>query len=717
MANIIKLLGQLLGGAAFFLFFISLILGRADMTNESAVVFTASLLFFSSRYVIMFILMTSYGKTHVFQAMVVTTGCLIWFMIALLSPYTLKSHVFIILVEAITLLLVALFWYGNFFRLCNFSTVKQTIINRAKNNRGCLICVIYTLLLSLSTLKWIPIWEDLQFTKDLIVNREFDFTPSSIGLINGTMSEPVILLLFPGIEISGANPYLSIRFCILLYLLIDSVLIYFLFKKMLPSLSNIELTIISLAFLSYTPIIGTQSPNPDYIGILVLISMVFFFYYKYYFLFLINAFLLCLTKETLAVLYAGFVMGIVINWIIRKNNDNIKSYFRHFLILLLPVIMWFAILCLPRLMTGTFQASEIFGREIENSAEEEGMEQQNDEDNTDKGLNHIIGSIDSIAKPKQSTNGFYSRYPFEVSKLVEMFAFHFLWIPFLLVLLFLNKRTLRSLTYMLPVVFAIVFTTIINCVIHTYDIYRNVVPGNILVLIVSFVVICFNIEKKSLRNRFIIIIGVLFVIEQFMVIDPLTLFNRDVYSSGNGKIVYLDTENNKNLYISPMIQINRQSYEYGNFIEAILKAIDYDEKTLIIIPEMKEKENSMSMRGVFGKGFWYDKKQKKLITIPDMSEAKIDIQWGSLSYNGDVNIVGKDKSEIIFDRVFLIIFPFIDNEYYIEALFYQELEMISSQEVKYGDWIATVIELKDIDLFYLEKRMEEEESNNLLCTS
>ncbi|MCR4657350.1 MAG: hypothetical protein K5770_14170 [Lachnospiraceae bacterium] len=715
MSNTRKDLGRMLSIAGYLLIFLSMAVGRADLKTTSSVLFGMSLLLISVRYVTDIIYNVSYGKGHILQAVIVITGFVFWFGIALISPFTEKKHVLIIILEAATLFIMAFFWYRQLIRKDILKDLNRITVKRIRYNWGIIVCIAYTLAMSLGTLKWIPIWDDLVYTNALVDARDFDFILPDIDLLDGHLSYAVNILLFPGVHMSRTNPYFGIRIILLFYLLIDSVLIYFIFKKLLPSLSNIEITILSVVFLSFAPVIGIQSPNLDYIGMILLIAMVFFYYYGYHYMFMISAILLCFTKEPLALLYGGFLAGMLLKEKIIRRGESKRSCTPKVLLFSMPLIMWliiFSIFAVKGSADGSYNPQKIWGSLGIQDSEQDDSSEGMDKEKVVKGPEQIIGEIDSIHESIQSKNGVHSRYPYVISKLIEMFVFHFLWIPFSLMLIFYsvrNLKNLKNLTELSPIISAIIIAGITNCVCRTDDIYRNVVAGSILVLIVSLTGVCLFIKKRTLRNRLLIILCVLFNIEHYTIIDPATLFNRDVYNSGDGKIVYLDSDSSKDILISPVIQVNRQGYDYGNLIETVLKKINYDENTLVLVPEMNDKRNIETIRGVYyGGGLWYDAEKKKLITMPCMSEDKTEVLWGNFAYNGDVTVIGRDKSEVSFDRVFLILFPFLDNERYIEGIFFQDLKLKSAQNIHYNTWSATAIELKDIDIYYLEKKIERE---------
>ncbi|MCR4657351.1 MAG: hypothetical protein K5770_14175 [Lachnospiraceae bacterium] len=818
--KILKKSGQSLGYIAYMILFCSIVSQRVNMADASRWMLVISLVLMSARYIADIVFCTTYGRSHICQAVIVSVGIVIWFVIALISPYTEKNNFAVIVLEAVMLLLMSFFWCRQFVHHCVGENISQWAVEGIKKNWGVVVCVLYTLLMSLGTLKWIPLWDEGYYTDSLLDARYFDFTVSNINLLCGHLSYGVNAILFPAIQFNVTDPYLCIRLWILLYLLADAALSFFLFRKLIPSISNLDVTIISVVFLSFVPIIGMQSPNLDYIGIVVLIGMLFFYYYEYWYLFILSSLIFCFTKEPLAVLYAGFLLGIFITNLIGKRYNNLKGYILSTIFFSLPFVIWLVIFSIPTVMgivTGNYQSSSIWGmkigdNEMYNNEEEQydvdvqeyimentdvpdpgSLEEQDsvkeqinitddtavtEEINTDghiaeaqndppespdmsepvntdpqpvpeayadnTGNNTYAKETDTDTKDNSDdtelsgkeeiydeegednknlsignlqvrsgdvTNGFFFSQSYVVSKLNEMLSFHFLWIPLLLLLVICDIRLFRRLKSLIPVFLAIVSYAAINCIFHTYDEYRYVMTGSVLVLLLSLTGLSVRIRNKTVLNGFFIALGVLFVVEQFTVIDPATMYRRDVYSSGNGKFVYLDNNNIEDLYISPAIQTNRQGYEYGNFIEKILATIDYDESTLLLIPEMKFHPNTVSMRGTFVEGFSYDKQNNKLVTLSSMSEGKTKIHWGRLDLSGGVEILGEDKSQASFDRVFLLAFPFLDNDDYIQAVYNLDLKMKSSRDVEYGTWAAKAIELEDIDLFYLEKKMEQEESD------
>jgi hypothetical protein len=405
--------------------------------------------------------------------------------------------------------------------------------------------------------------------------------------------------------------------------------------------------------------------------------------------------MLCFTKEPMVVLYAGFAFGVFVKELVenrgetRGENRGYGAILKRGLLLALPAVIWLAVFVTPAVMNriGAGKAeAEVWGVSAD----------RNDD-----------GTVEQ--KVKDSNNGFFIDRQYISSKIYETFVFNFLWIPealFLALLIIKHKnreRIRKCLLSFLPLIFATAGIVAIGCVYHTYDEYRYVMQGSFMLALMSLSGICILMGSKIAGYVSMSVITVLFMVQQYYMTDPLTMRKGDVYDSGRGSFIYL--EKGSDLYMSPVIQVNRQGFDLIMLLQKILAEIDYDSKTLVLVPEMKEKENVKSLRGVlYQEQFWYDPVKKKLITMPDMAEGKTEVLWGKIAYNGDVNgFIGRDRSEIEYDRVFLIEYPFTDDEGYLEGLELQEAEVVSEREIHYNTWSAVVKELDNIDILFLER--------------
>ena len=683
--------GCLLRNAGYALAVVSLILGRAKIVYASVFFQAAALIIVTVGYAADTAMKVKYEGRRVYEGMALSSLGFLMLIILLVSPYSDKSHILIIAAESVMLTFSVFFWAIQYKSMSGRKETTERIKAYIRNNPGVYVSVIFSVVFSLDSLKWIPIWDDHIYAQRILGLSKWDFTLAKLKRLAGHLSYGADLMFLPGAALRGGNGYLALRICLLIYILAASVLIYFIVSFLAPKISKTGKTLLTIACISFTPFLGMQNTDLDHCAVIILVFVIFAYYYRLDALFFIASIMLCFTKEPMVVLYAGFAFGAFVKELAesRREKSGYGPVVKRGLWLVLPAVVWFSVFITPTVMNhiGAGRAeAEIWGVSV--SQNEDGTVEQ---------------------KIKDSKNGFFTDREYIASKIYEIFFFNFLWVPvvFFLALLIVKhkdrERIRKCLLSFMPLIFATVGIIFISCVYHTYDEYRYVMQGSFMIAIMSLSGICMLMGSKIAGYASMSVITGLFLIQQYYMLDPLTMLKGDVYDSGRGSFIYL--EKGSPLYMSPVIQINRQGFDYIMLLQKILAEIDYDPKTLVLVPEMKEKENVKSLRGVlYQDQIWYDPDKKRLITMPDMAKDKTEVLWGKIAYNGDVNgFIGRDRSEIDYDRVFLIEYPFTDDEGYLEGLRLQEAEVVSEREIQYNTWSATVKELNNIDILFLEK--------------
>ncbi len=697
---------------------LSLILGRGGLDAASDLIFGAGLIVLLAGYLADTINKAEYPAARVYESLAMSAGFLCLLLFLLSDGRSVKTHLFMILLESVLAAASVCFWGTRALKNGRAEDIPGRLKGFLKENPGVPLALLFCVIFSIDTFKWIPIWDDHIYAKKMLKLSAWDFTPAGLKTLAGHLSYGADILMMPGAALKSGNGYLDLRYCLFFYVLIAAVLVCLLTERLVPGQSRAGKGLLALSCISFTPFLGMQNTDLDYIALIILVFVMFSYYYRLNSLFMVSALMLCFSVEPMAVLYTGFAFGALLKEHIehRMKNGGVKPDIRRGVFLFLPVILWIAVFITPMVMNRLMNDGA--------KAESWGMTVTQGEDGTYE------------QEYKDPNNGFLIDKAYIASKIYETVVFNYLWVPVLIFVLLTVRELIRRkgsgpenageypektvprentpsglkafILEILPLIFGILGLTAINCAFHTYDQYRYVIQGSFMIAVISLSGICLLTEGKVLRTVILSAITVLFLFQQYYMSDPLTMYKRDVHDSGRGRFVYLDT--GKELYMSPAIQVNRQGFDYILLLERILSEIDYDERTLILVPEMNEKENVKSLRGVlYQDHFWYDTENKELITMRDRAEDKTPILWGKIAYNGDVNsLIGWDKSEVEFDRVFLIEFPFVDNDGYLEGLKLQGAETLSEKTVSYRTWSAKVKELSSIDLFYFEKHGSEQ---------
>lgn len=417
---------------------------------------------------------------------------------------------------------------------------------------------------------------------------------------------------------------------------------------------------------------------------------------------ILSGILLIFTKETAVLLYASYCFGCFIFLFVRKREKFLKKIFViltcELKIELLNGIVWLIFYVLFRKDTWTQTTS---------------------------------ANVTQIVKGKASLNTFSFWSDYIIFKLKEMFVFNGMWIiSAICCLLFIYciafKKKLIDVKKNIIFwggLFAFVSFVFIQFFYVTWTNYRYLSVFSLFYVIVVITLIDKGISRKMYRNILLIILISVSFISNYYVLDPishrvfvqrniennsvpvLNLFSSScVNTNGNSSVIVRTLDQDKDKYTGARdcLFYNRQSSYVGEIFNIILADIDYDEDTLIVVPNIffdKESTcNAMFYRDtyVFDNEYirWNSKgKYTNLNTYRD----------SNLEYDDKENVIIKlkicdslDEIKTIkenYTRVFCI-YPLYKTGFNVD-LFLSDMNIVSKKTYKKNIYKYETIQLTD----------------------
>lgn len=297
--------------------------------------------------------------------------------------------------------------------------------------------------------------------------------------------------------------------------------------------------------------------------------------------------LFCFTKETSVVVYISYCFGCFLFNLIKNKEKNLFTRFFHIIKhnFKFDFIVGFVWLSIYLLFHDTTWTSNLNPENVEK-------------------INGIYLNTFSFWLP-------YIKY-----KIKQIFFFNGTWIIWLIAILalvthlkfFYKKRAHFSKEIYWGLIFSYITFLFIQLFYVTWTNYRYVTPTLLYEMLFFSILVYFGLHKFKIKKQILIIlVGIVFM-SNYFVFDPFSnnkFISRD---TGNGEIIIsnlfsLDCltfdENGtpiitRTLYESESkttatrdcLFYNRQLYYFGRIFEEILNDIDYDDKTLIIVPNL-----------------------------------------------------------------------------------------------------------------------------------
>lgn len=303
-----------------------------------------------------------------------------------------------------------------------------------------------------------------------------------------------------------------------------------------------------------------------------------------------------------------------------------------------------------------------------------------------------------------------TKWHYYIYKLEELYVMNFMWIITLIVLIavivfiirrFMHKSSSDAVSrgkIILPLFFSYVMFILINMAYFTYVHYRYIQLAIFFHVLALGIAVNYLINSKKIKNIVLCIIGVVFICESYITLDPLTYITMPKFNAGNGTIIstrryfyggksfgYGYIENEKEVlnkfYLHEGLDYNRQQLGLQYALEDALTKIDYDSNSLIVLNNF---------------GGWIENTCWSLFGANRTTGYYWDAQTHTMNHDAigyklhltvpNVNIDFNKYSEIYY-------FDFSFNKY-IKDNFIEENTPIDEFNVSNGVWKFTIYKIK-----------------------
>ena len=629
-----------------------------------------------------------YNFKYIVQSFFLTGFLGLWFLIALLYPCTDKSNRLIIFVQIVSIVISFIFWTIKF--VPNLHKFTKKGLSLIKENIYTIPILLCTFVLSIPAFQLQPFYDENTYFNLAQNLLEYDFSIKNSWLILcDHLSMGTNFFLLPGLIISGGRIW-GIRIIIFFLVLIMSWCTYWICRFYLKKYSRWISILATAVLIVFPTTVSTQNLNVDYFSLLFLPILIAAYLYGYKILFFIFALCLCFSKETSAILYLGFVCGVLLKEYVERDNkikllNFIKENVSDLVYYLAPIGFW-----------GTSFIANYFAPNLT-----------------------IWGQY--VNDNGEIVNHAYGHYGTNLSNVIMLFAQFFLengvWLVLLLsiILLIYAKKKGADFTFLrkyYPYIGAIIGNVFINCIYTTYYNYRYKSMVAYLVVFLSILICCEVISFLFEHNvGFKICLGMsllccLFLIEQIYVVDPLTLYieRNAMFPSFDEIIEMKNMDKNYPIHdIKISDTINLTFYIRPLLLEKIMKDIEYDDNTLVILGgDTNEGRISLDM-GYFSRWYLYYYPEAKKLSLQSENafdeEAHVaNVAAYNLDSDGRLNFYDPYMDNLDwmseFSRIIYIDYDHeveFDVEDFATRFCFSEYELISKEH--YFSWKANVYEL------------------------
>lgn len=331
-----------------------------------------------------------------------------------------------------------------------------------------------------------------------------------------------------------------------------------------------------------------------------------------------------------------------------------------------------------------------------------------------KNLHRMFETSDAVEMATEKT---YIWWHYPIYKIFESFFMNFYWIIFPVIILCIVARkvyqrknkdlegiaeTGMQKNVLLPICSAYIFFCVCGIAYFTYIHYRYIQLQQLFyVLLLGFFVLNICPDIKWLRKSLLILVGLLFLIESYITVDPVTYFFFDHLDIGNGQVVstrkywYIITDEESGdgyywepdrkvinqFYLAEGTEYNRETLGLQRMLERAIEAIDYNENKMIILDNFggwMENTNGQLFGVMSCNGYWWDQKKgtvtRQQIGIP-------------LNLTVDQRMFETDN----YEEIYYFDFPF--NQFHKNDVL-DKYTILSEQAITYGKWKMKVYKVK-----------------------
>ncbi len=551
------------------------------------------------------------------------------------------------------------------------------------------------------------LWDSADYMYMLVYNAaRWGFTTGQFSRFDlcGHKSSGYSILTAPGIWMfNDWNKGLHIMQT--LFMIATVFFFWLLVKKLLPKISKWEAALITLMF-AVTPAIFAQSSkyDPDYGMLCLLVWVLCAWLYRWDVFTPVFALLFCFTKEPSVILYAGLVIGIYLYRFIKKKGNFFRKLFlcltgKEWFALAMPPVVWFMIFVLPlklRALVASADGSGAGGGILARWFSSTGWGSQME----------YMGVVDD---PHEYFNHFAFSTRYIKIQLEHIFGMNFAWIitggiVFLLIYAIVrgkaNQIFKENGVILAAFLGGIVFYTFFCIAYITNPHYRYVV-SLLVVLILLFVILLFGaVENKWVRSGVVLVLAVLFFIQNYTSLDPVT--NSMGYPIYTGKTTIYNYE--KDFYlehgtsISDYVSYNLQGNQWGMLLSDAMRQMENGGDTLVIAPWEYSTSSYANWGGWLGRpdrAMYWDNVSQGFSAVN--TKSAVANQCGELNTISGKFYYLTDKRPLCdYQHIYYMQDPYLDySEEKIKSLMDgYDLEITDTFMAEYGSWAMKVYVLK-----------------------
>lgn len=560
-------------------------------------------------------------------------------------------------------------------------------IRKVFTNREIFGLLFVVLLFALLSIHDFGFWfkgDSLVYYNAIIKGRnQWDFTLNTLSafLMGGHTAYSYSFFLFIG-EYLWHNDGNGIRLMNILLSETTIVCFYAIVYKLFPNFGKIQKTLLTFSF-AFAPLLFGISylVSSDFPLLCFFVIFVFAYLYDLRIIQWLSILALCFSKEIGIIIVFGFYLGECIYYACQKKRKNwfiqfIKECFRGKRIVRYLGVFFYIV--------PMFLLSEGWMKNL-------------------RGI-FLKESSSSVSLPNRITKWHYYFY-----KLEELFIMNFMWIVVLAgVILFIfkliqhiRKRNVKIKLLNSPVIMPLLTSWImflfVSMFYFTYVHYRYI-QLNVFFMILFLGVLGMMIKKERLRTGFLGVVALLFLCQDYVMIDPVTYCFFPKFDAGNqqvvstrryfyeGKTIGFLEDNGSTIakhYLHEGLDYNRQQFGLQKVLEQALGKINYSSKKLIVLDNFGGwlENDCWQLFGENKADCFYWSADKETVTR-DGTDEKLNLQ---------IDIEGHNIEMEHYEEVYYLDFTFNP---YIKDTYLESKTPLDKFDVSSGVWKIQVYRLK-----------------------
>ena len=295
--------------------------------------------------------------------------------------------------------------------------------------------------------------------------------------------------------------------------------------------------------------------------------------------------------------------------------------------------------------------------------------------------NTSVSGVDTVGESLGHKLNSIALYPeYILQKVRQLLFINFSWIMYALIVCALfciiwnginkYKNYIKcNFVILMEIIFSFVSFLCYNFFYITFNHYRYLMPFVFFVSVGVVLAICILIKKKTIRKTISMVLVCLLLVSNFYSIDPVAeqtfmkeytgadniLIPCTTYIQGGDTVLIAGNEDYGSVTINTSAIYNFQAHHLSNCFNKMLKQLNYNEKTLIVLPCEYQNANGVaaSIFGVslsgYGEYYWDTEGNSLNINcVEDIEEIKSDSRFQRFNYrivNSISEISQEEKSQ------------------------------------------------------------------------